>query len=764
MSTTSSASPDELDAYSRAALDIDVRLRNSGSSLRWILEQFERECREYPISVRGMAESLVQRANDAQQTDAWVGRVAAGFRMADQGAVLMAASQPLSIPIPRPVPTPSPLPAGETLSLSDLERMIAGDKDYTNLINQLNKVVQGGGDVYELIETVNSSPKLRKFMSVVIKYQKGVQGARRLTHLGPINPGSLLLSTGLADLASLAEYTVGEKRYDPPERLLIELSTNHYIVLLSEISGTVVGAHVAALAVEVPPLAAVIFIGVDLAVGYAVEGGLEWLRDISVNYLIPDESVDRRRDEFMDDWLANTERYRLGELNYDEYQAAQQHLIEALGDATIALLLTDPDGNYYVEAACYERPEWRAVEVLYSPAIGPAPVPPPSPAPLPGFAPLPGLAPAPPPSPLPGLAPAFTSIPVLTPVPTPTPTSATSSEPSFIERRLTEIVNFVWGFIAGSGHEFNADATDYANEAAIAGDVVAGFVIWGDVRDVGVYIINALRPDADADEFVLALSLIGVVPGIGDVSGPFKSLVKTLDTLPKPAREAGLGIVKFSIKNMDKADEGVEVVEWLIKYHDSDIGKVATQLLTTGDAAKFQDRLATVTWLSKHSDEAAPLIARNLSPDDLTTEVFGARIKQLPVPASAMLPRPDNLYGYSDANMTHFLEGHTWDYIVPSQRTANSTSLWPEGTTPNDVRNALQEALDKTHAGGQVKAIAPGSPVQVTLDSGIKVQIGVNYQGEIGQFFPISGPGVETYSQGLLQTISTGLQNRAPVP
>ncbi len=764
MSTTISASPDELDVYKRTALEIDARLRADGISLRWILAQFEQQCREYPVSARGLAEELVQRADSAQQTDEWVGRIATAFRLADQGAVLMAVSEPLNIPIPQPVPTPSPLPAGETLSLADLERMIAGDKDYTNLIDQLNKVAQGGGSVYELIETVQDTPKLRKFMGVIIKYQKGVRGARRLSHIGPINPGSILVGTALADLETLAEYTAGDKRYDPPERMVMELASNHYIVLLSDIAAAGVGAAAAAPFVEIPPLAALVFIGVDLGVGYAAEGGLEWLRDISLNYLLPDENMDRRRDEFMDDWLANTERYRLGELDYSEYQAAQQRLIEALGDATIALLLTDPDGNYYVEGACYERPAWRPLEVLYSPASGPAPVPTPAPTPSPSpaldFAPQFGSAPAA--SPLPGLAPAFMSVPGPTPVPTPVPTPAAlaPSEPGFFERRLTEIGNFVWGFIAGSGHEFRTDLSSKANEAAIAGDVVAGFVMYGDVRDICIYLINALRSDADADELVAVMSIIGLTPVLGDSVGWVKNIIKPLKKLPKPAREAGLNVVTFSIKNLDKADDSRKVVEWLIKHHDSDIGRVVTQLMNTSDTTKIADRLTTVTWLTTHADEAAPIIGRNLSPDDLTTELFASRIKQLPVPET--LPRPANLYGYSDANMDHFLKGHTWDYFVPADRSANVTSLWPAGTTPNDIRAALQEALEKAHAGGKVKAITPGQPLKITLDSGVMVQIGVDYKGKIGQFFPLSGPGIETYSKDLIETVNAGLKNATP--
>ena len=97
-------------------------------------------------------------------------------------------------------------------------------------------------------------------------------------------------------------------------------------------------------------------------------------------------------------------------------------------------------------------------------------------------------------------------------------------------------------------------------------------------------------------------------------------------------------------------------------------------------------------------------------------------------------------------------------YLDPAQRVnKNLSTLWPSGTTADDVSNYLQEALDLVHAGGT--PIAPGVPVTVRLSSGIDVQIGVRYdpitgRTIIGQFFPKAGPGLIQIPKADMQIIN----------
>jgi hypothetical protein len=146
-------------------------------------------------------------------------------------------------------------------------------------------------------------------------------------------------------------------------------------------------------------------------------------------------------------------------------------------------------------------------------------------------------------------------------------------------------------------------------------------------------------------------------------------------------------------------------------------------LVPTGQSSRLNQLLDVVGGNANRFDELADTIL------DLERKA---------VPSS--LPTPSNLskYNLSDANMKHFLDGHTYDYLQPNLRkNAPRTTLWPQGTTPDDINRYLEEALDELAA--EHRLPAPGFPEQVEVN-GIWVQVGTQSDGaggiRIGQFFP----------------------------
>jgi predicted Zn-dependent protease with MMP-like domain len=124
--------------------------------------------------------------------------------------------------------------------------------------------------------------------------------------------------------------------------------------------------------------------------------------------------------------------------------------------------------------------------------------------------------------------------------------------------------------------------------------------------------------------------------------------------------------------------------------------------------------------------------------NNMTIKDAAIAFKRLPVGTPSP---PSNLYGYGGANIAHFLDEHTFEFLDFSKvRPSGPQSVWPPGT---DVTARLEEALSMLPA----PAIVPGKPQQVILSDGTLVQVGsrINKKTgalEIGQFFPISGPGV----------------------
>jgi hypothetical protein len=88
-------------------------------------------------------------------------------------------------------------------------------------------------------------------------------------------------------------------------------------------------------------------------------------------------------------------------------------------------------------------------------------------------------------------------------------------------------VNLFDGFVTGQGEGF----------AGLAGDVVAGVLIWGDLRDCAVQGVRALHPNKEADWAVFGFAagglLLELAPGAGDTVDSVLAAVKgTIRRLP----------------------------------------------------------------------------------------------------------------------------------------------------------------------------------------------------------------------------------------
>jgi hypothetical protein len=168
-----------------------------------------------------------------------------------------------------------------------------------------------------------------------------------------------------------------------------------------------------------------------------------------------------------------------------------------------------------------------------------------------------------------------------------------------------------------------------------------------------------------------------------------------------------------------------------------------------------------VEYASNNAGAIRKFLDEGMNPDlvkKMMAEGFGPReieavagfAPRLPVTAA---PAPSNLYQYGAANMQHFLERHTLDHFDFAQ-IKNNQAFWPRGTTPTDIANHLQEALDIMRA----KGIRLGhmQAVKVPLSNGIVAQVGASIQGgvlTIGQFYPFDGRGVGFFVKSEMEAI-----------
>jgi len=80
---TSSARPEALARYAQQGLHLVQEQLGQASRLSTILERFQSTCREYPVSVGGLAQQVNHRAQEADQVGGWVRQVGIRFAQAD---------------------------------------------------------------------------------------------------------------------------------------------------------------------------------------------------------------------------------------------------------------------------------------------------------------------------------------------------------------------------------------------------------------------------------------------------------------------------------------------------------------------------------------------------------------------------------------------------------------------------------------------------------------------------------------------------------
>lgn len=295
--SVSSAEPDKLIQYAKRGQWITFHLDLESNQLANHLKRFEHLCTEpnFRVPTTYLVHHLRNFSNECKPIDEWVEKVGNEFLQADQSKLYsemrsenLCASDldSTTIPIPNPVPTPSPSPKTEHSSDEEwLRDLINEDEDYQLLVERLGKlgtIEDMAGIVYE----IRSVPKYRTFMETLIKYEKGVQGARRASKLTPDVSFSFMAAFGISvkQLESLANYTVGEKQNKPIERLYAEFKLNPIIYVVSDISGDVAGTLSALLGAfcgpKAPICSPVFYVGGNYLVGETVEGGLDWVRDV----------------------------------------------------------------------------------------------------------------------------------------------------------------------------------------------------------------------------------------------------------------------------------------------------------------------------------------------------------------------------------------------------------------------------------------------------------------------------------------------------
>jgi hypothetical protein len=87
---TSSAIPADLQRYSNVLCSIDADVAGACGSLASCIARFESSCREYPVRASHLPPAVHTHASSSAQVDTWVGKVGAGFLLADGGNVTVA--------------------------------------------------------------------------------------------------------------------------------------------------------------------------------------------------------------------------------------------------------------------------------------------------------------------------------------------------------------------------------------------------------------------------------------------------------------------------------------------------------------------------------------------------------------------------------------------------------------------------------------------------------------------------------------------------
>ncbi|PZS31581.1 MAG: hypothetical protein DLM61_08345, partial [Pseudonocardiales bacterium] len=173
----------------------------------------------------------------------------------------------------------------------------------------------------------------------------------------------------------------------------------------------------------------------------------------------------------------------------------------------------------------------------------------------------------------------------------------------------------------------------------------------------------------------------------------------------------------------------------LIRLGADDAALVETLLQRTGhDPARVQPLL-----------EAASGDVNALARLSQAADMFPTR----QMPAGGVV-RDSRFAPYAtEANMPHFLERHSIEHF-DFQQVGDQNTFWPEGTTTADVQESLVEALDMMRRNQD--QFPPNKLRIYQLRSGVVVNV-IRNNGEIVQFYPRHGPGVQHFSKQELTAI-----------
>lgn len=294
-------------------------------------------------------------------------------------------------------------------------------------------------------------------------------------------------------------------------------------------------------------------------------------------------------------------------------------------------------------------------------------------------------------------------------------------------------------------------------------EVGLGIIPFTDLFDIVRESVKGLTGQ-EVDELVLTFAVAGLLLDAGWISpeplteaaNGVVSLAKVLmKRLPRgSARDAIAETFKKAFKNItsnpDEIKRLAEVGQRLMKNEE-----LFEKLIKNPEvlAVMLRQGPEFIDLLTKYGDDAFRVVGeygddgvKHLFDYDKVAKYLPALSKQsLPI----KLPKLDPKHGYDKVDWSHLLEGHSWDYLKPIDRASSKsvkdlsqpTSMWPKGTSVDDIHRYLEETLNKLDD-AKIK-IKPGKPQSVTLDNGFVVQIGVwDDSKTIGQFFPKDGPGV----------------------
>ncbi|WGV28008.1 eCIS core domain-containing protein [Halotia branconii] len=274
------------------------------------------------------------------------------------------------------------------------------------------------------------------------------------------------------------------------------------------------------------------------------------------------------------------------------------------------------------------------------------------------------------------------------------------------------------------------------------------------VKDLGDDVVKNLAKDLGGNEIQKLVKDLGddVVKNLAkDLSGKnIQDLVKDLGD--KEVITLAAKLSSTDIKDLlNRTTDSVELSQLLKQVGGANDAPTLLNFLKqagSGQSAKLLDILNLV----KAGDHARlnnllALANSNAAEFQRLADITFALPKTKPTVPSVPAPSAVTKLGYGGADMQHFLDGHTFQYLnIQGRLSKPSTTLWPIGTTDTQISNYLDEALNALFKKHGYSSPAPGKPVQITLSSGVKVQVGVRGNPKtpiVGQFFPISGTGLE---------------------